>query len=114
MSQNKETAALLVSQVKPLGIALYLRSTKNAFIMQSKSTFLDYVFGSLEKLFRTNDVIAIDHVHCFYSRFISRVGVLALFIYAWSSEVRRLTQQANLINLGRHKLLSTTHVKYGV
>ena len=31
---------------------LFLRSTKNAFIMQSKSTFLDNVFGPPEKLFR--------------------------------------------------------------
>ena len=54
-----------------------LRSSKNAFMMQSKSTFLEflrdtrrYKFGPPEKyfsgakLFRANDVISIEHVLC--------------------------------------------------
>ena len=56
---------------------LLLRSSKNAFIMQSKSTFLEFfdVYSSLQiwppkknisgaKLFRANDVISIEHVLC--------------------------------------------------
>ena len=45
-----------------------LRSTKNAFIVQSKSRFLDYVFIDSDLAppkTGANDVIAIDHVHCF-------------------------------------------------
>ena len=45
---------------------LFLRSTKNAFIMQTKSTFFWTMYLVPPKNYSgANDVIAMEHLHCF-------------------------------------------------
>ena len=86
---------------------LLLRSSKNAFIMQSKSTFLEFfnVYPSLQicplppplkilqgrNLLRMNDVISIEHMLC------SQESSFTICLASWCASLSSLTFSLRLV-----------------